>query len=107
MSLHAQTERWCNQMDHSIQRLNYTAIRLLENTKQTGVNTAQNGTTHIYEELQEWQSPRHIIMLSRSNQKLKVIYKWGLSLITATMCPQSSQQQGNVAEASPRERDLT
>ncbi len=39
-------------MDHSIQRLNYTAIRLLENTKQTDVNTAQNGTTHVYEELQ-------------------------------------------------------
>ena len=61
---------------------------------------------HIYEELQERQIPRHIIMLSRSNQKLKAIYKWGLSLITTTMCPQSSQQQWNVAEASPRERDL-
>ena len=60
---------------------------------------------YLYEELQERQSPRHIIMLSRSNQKLKAIYKWGLSLINTAMCPQSSQQQGNVAEASPRERD--
>ena len=35
-----------------------------EHKKQTGVNTTQNGTTHICEKLQERQMPRHIIMLS-------------------------------------------
>ena len=51
-------------MDQSILQLKDTVIHLLENTQQTGVNTTQNGTTHIYEELQERQIPRHIIMLS-------------------------------------------
>ena len=44
-------------MDQSILQLKDTAIHLLENTKQTGVNTTQNGTTHICEELQERQRP--------------------------------------------------
>ena len=74
-SLLAQTERWCNPMDQSILQLKDTAIHLLENTKQTDVNTTQNDTTHICEELQERQRPTLIIMLSWSNQKLKAMEK--------------------------------
>ena len=44
-NLLAQTERCCNQMDQSILQLKDTAIHQLENTKQTDVNTTQNGTT--------------------------------------------------------------
>ncbi len=50
--LHKPSVDQCNPMDQSILQLKDTAIHLLENSKQTGVNTTQNGTTHICEELQ-------------------------------------------------------
>ena len=56
-------------------QISWCSVNARMGAKPVSLRIKSASVNGVYEELQERQIPRHIIMLSRSNQKLKAIYK--------------------------------